>query len=138
MTEFYSHEIDASLLRAVNPEAVITLDYQSYNVGGVLSNTKRAYFNRTSFIPKVDPNAFHFHHYEVNKPVAPFPYTPRRGAPKDIIWPPRGLRLDVFFSPPAAASKMYSSVKVIVHHEMYDGIPLTTKWITVESQQPGR
>ena len=138
MTDFYSHEIQMSILRAVNPEAQIILDNVLFDIGGVLNGMQRAYFNRSSFINiHQNPKAFHYNSFQINKPVAPFPYKPRRGCPKDITWPPKGLRLDVTFHPPKIVSKKHQSVKVIVHHEMYDGIPMVKKWITVESLTQG-
>ena len=39
--DFYSHEKNSSLLRALDPEAEIRLDGRRYPVGGVVSDTHR-------------------------------------------------------------------------------------------------
>jgi hypothetical protein len=50
--------------------------------------------------------------------------------PKDLPWPPRGKSVDFTFS-----ARKYISVseglEVTVHYEIYDGIPLICKWISV-------
>lgn len=133
--DFISHEKDSSLLRALNPEAVISLDGLYYPVGGVKTSIPRAYLNRTGLAldMKQDENAFHFIDYKMVKPEVPFPYTPQRGAPKDIAWPPKGLRMDVSFRAPSWAPMYHKDVSVTVHYEMYDGIPLMAKWLTVKT-----
>ena len=127
------HTTNSSILRCVKPEAVITLDGITYNTGGVKPNTQCAYFNRTAFWQNmtVDAQAFHFVSYEVGTPTAPFPYTPRRFAPADIQWPPKGVLLSVYFKAPTTAPTSHQNVTVVVNYEMYDGIPLLSKWLDV-------
>jgi hypothetical protein len=92
-----------------SPEAVITADELFYNVGGVLADIPRAYLNRTALAEKAtfDPNAFHYVSHTTMKPVAPFPYRPKRGAPSDIVWPPAGLRVDINFKAPFWAPRYH-------------------------------
>ena len=132
--DFYSHEKESSLLRALAPEATIALDGVPYDVGGVLTNITRAYLNRTALAADISPSpgSFQFHSYRTMPPEAPFPYTPRRSAPRDITWPPKGLRLDVLFVAPQSAPVSHH-VSVTVHYEMYDGIPLMSKWVSIGS-----
>ncbi len=127
------HTTNSSLLRCVKPEAIITLDGIQYNIGGVIPNTQCAYFNRTEFWKNkaFDTQAFHFSTYEVSTPTAPFSYTPKRFAPADIQWPPKGVHLSVYFKAPSNASVSHRNVTVVVHYEMYDGIPLMSKWLDV-------
>ena len=127
------HATNSSLLRCVKPEAVITLDTIQYAIGGVKPNTQCAYFNRTDFWKnkQLDVKAFHFSTYEVGTPKAPFSYTPKRFAPSDIQWPPKGIHLSVYFKAPYYAPLFHKYVTVVVNYEMYDGIPLLAKWIDV-------
>ena len=127
------HATNSSLLRCVKPEAIITLDGIEYNVGGVKPNTQCAYFNRTEFWRNKEPDtlAFHFASYKVGIPKAPFAYTPRRSAPSDIQWPPKGVHLSVYFEAPFYAPLSHKYVTVVVNYEMYDGIPLLVKWLDV-------
>jgi hypothetical protein len=89
--------------------------------------------NRTALMLNftVDPNDFHCDSYTSSMPEAPFPYRPRRGAPSNIVWPPKGLRLDVKFKAPLGAPEYAHKVTVTLHYEMYDGIPLMSKWLSI-------
>ncbi len=46
-------------------------------------------------------------------------------------WPPRGVSLTLWFVPPAGE---LPGVTVAVHYELYDGIPLLAKWITIHNR----
>ena len=135
--DFYSHEKEMSLLRAIGPEAVIGMGGIPYNIGGLLTNMPRGYMNRTNLAENCtyDPNAFHFVNFAISSPQAPFNYRPMRGAPSNITWPPKGQRLDVHFKAPQWAPYYHQLVDVTVHYEMYDGIPLIVKWISVTAQK---
>ncbi|ELU18638.1 hypothetical protein CAPTEDRAFT_226414 [Capitella teleta] len=133
--DFYSYQKQSSLLRAMSPEAVISLNDVSYNISGVLTGVPRAYLNRTALAQDIhaNPRAFHYVSHSTSAPQAPFAYKPKRGAPKDIVWPPAGLRLDVRFRAPFGAPSVHQEVTVVLHYEMYNGIPLMAKWLTVEA-----
>ena len=81
---------------------MIDIDGLYYNIGGLLTDMPRPYLNRSALALNAtfDPNAFHFVSFETREPEAPFFYRPRRSAPDDLLWPPRGLRLDVNFKAP--------------------------------------
>ena len=98
-----------------------------------MTSIPRAYLNKTALADEIhlDTNAFHFVSYTTSPPEAPFPYTPKRFAPKDIVWPPKGLRLNVTFKAPSTAPPAYQQIQVVVTYEMYDGIPLLVKWVTM-------
>jgi len=131
--DFYSVEKQSSILRAISPEALVIIDGLYYRVGGVNTSIPRAYLNRTDLALNmaIDQNAFHYVTHRMGPPVAPFKYRPRRGAPGDIVWPPAGLRLDVDFQAPYWAPYYHQQVTVTVHYEIYDGIPLISKWVTI-------
>lgn len=133
--DYYSYERQSSLLRAMSPEAVITLDGIQYDIGGILTDIPRAYLNRTALAENMtaNVNAFHYVGHKTVKPEAPFKYIPKRGVPKNIVWPPKGLRLDVTFKAPFGAPAYHQQIKVIVHYEMYDGAPILAKWLTIEA-----
>ena len=133
--EFYSVDKDQSILRALNPECRIQLDDSIYNIGGVNSSLPRAYLNRTALRNSITPdkNAFQFASFETMSPKVPFHYTPKRGAPRNIQWPPKGLRVDVLFKAPLSALADHKMVKVFVHYEMYVGIPVISKWVTIDT-----
>ena len=135
---YFNHEKQTSILRAISPETIIGLDDTPYDVGFITTSITRAYMNRTAL--KSDfhriENSFHFAGYKTTKPVTPFPYKPMRGAPKDIAWPPKGLRLDVYFEAPDSAPASHKEITVCIHYEMYDGIPAMSKWVSIASKSP--
>ena len=132
--DFSSLSAQRTILRAITPEATVTLDGLTYNVGGLnYSGTTAAYLNRTALKLINDSYAFQFANYSISEPVAPFHWKPGlRHSPADAKWPPEGLTLNVQFNPP---EKVYlpehANVYVNVSYEMYVGIPLLAKWVTV-------
>ena len=49
-------------------------------------------------------------------------------------WPPRGIQLSFTFKPPGADAKSdFAGVSVTVHYELYDGLPVFAKWLTVHN-----
>lgn len=132
--DYSSLSAQRTILRAINPEATVTLDGITYNVGGLTySGTTAAYLNRTALEVFNDPGAFQFANYSVSKPVAPFHWKPGlRHSPADSKWPPEGLTLTVQFNPPDKVSlPEHANVSVNISYEMYVGIPLLTKWVTI-------
>lgn len=132
-SDFYSYEKESSLLRAVVPEAVIGLDGIVYEIGGVLTDTPRAYLNRSHLMNNIalNPNAFHYQGYSIMDPIAPVRYTPRRHAPSDIVWPPNGVRLEIKFTAPPTAIPAHQNITVTVVYEMYDAVPIIAKWVNI-------
>ena len=130
---FKSLVYDNAILRAISPEAEVTLDGAAYNVGGLQSNVPPDYFNRTGISYQVDPTSFHYLSHTTSLPVAPFHWEPGlRHSPSDSKWPPEGLTLQVLFGPPAGVKRPeHANVTVLVSYEMYVGIPLMAKWVSV-------
>ncbi len=123
----------ASLLRGVKPEAAIELDGQRFEVGGLKGQPDYAYLDPEWLAQMTSaPEAFQLDGWSVGDPAAPFPWTPKRHAPA-APWPPRGLRLTVRFRPPESARARYEGLEVRVHYELYDGLPVLAKWITVRN-----
>ena len=61
-----------------------------------------------------------------------YPYQPRRGAPSNIEWPPKGLELRALFNPPKSSNL---KCKITIHYEIFDNVPIITKWISVIAQE---
>ncbi len=118
----------ASLLRAVGPEALVTIDGREHRVGGLLGQPERAYL-RPNFLPQMtaDPEAFTCDDIEVGVPEASFEWKRVRHA-EDRPWPPPGVALRFGCRSPDPA---LAGVRVEVHYELYDGLPLFVKWLTV-------
>lgn len=118
------------LVRSVKPEARITVNGKKYNVGGLYGQKENAYF-LTSWLDSLEDNPadFHYASYEL-KELSPYLNT------KFSTWAannnkPGGKTLTFNF---ISKIKELKDIKVKVHYEMYDNIPLICKWIEIENQ----
>ncbi|TAN11580.1 MAG: alpha-galactosidase [Chitinophagaceae bacterium] len=116
------------MLRAIRPEAVITINGKPYRIGGVRGQFEYAYL-KTDWMKKFtdDMAAFQFSHFEIQNIQPRLPWKPIRWC-ADTTWPPRGKEITFYFNPPQGELQ---GVTLQVHYEMYDNIPLISKWITV-------
>lgn len=122
-----------SLLRAVEPEAVLTLDGQRYPVGGLGGQADRGYLTPAWVATLTNqPNAFQFTGFSVGQPEAPFPWKRVRHS-ADLPWPPHGAALTLTFQGPTDATR---DLIAEVHYEIYDGLPVLGKWITLRNNSP--
>jgi len=122
-----------SLLRAVEPEATLTIDGTTYSVGGLAGQPDRA-FLREEWLASMtrDPHAFHFRRLEQTPVDAPIQW--RRVRPSENRpWPPPGVHVVFEFAPPSGDARVAGLV-VRVHHQLLDGLPLVSKWIEVENR----
>lgn len=124
-----------SLLRGVKPEAIVELDGQRYDVGGLKGQQNYA-FLRPEEIPHLvtDPQSFRLVGYETGQPMERMAWKRTRHHAPDAQWPPRGvtLRLD-FAAPTPTNGSPAPAILVSVHYELYDGLPCYSKWITVSN-----
>jgi BNR repeat-like domain len=117
-----------SVLRGVKPEAAVEIDGQSYDVGGLIGQDEYAYLvpawleNMTS-----EPEAFQFKGTSLGRPKPGLEWKRKRSA-ADLPWPPPGVSLTLDFVPPEGK---LDGVVISVHYELYDGIPLLAKWLTL-------
>jgi hypothetical protein len=120
-----------SILRAVKPEATLTVNGTDYQVGGLIGQPNRAYLRR-EWIDALTaaPNAFRCDGFVVSKTAARFPWKPTGGV--QAPWPPPGVSMALRFAPPPHhGNGEMPRLEVIVHYELYDGQPLIAKWLTV-------
>ena len=124
-----------SLLRGVKPEAVVELDGRRFDIGGLKGQPNYG-FLRPEWIGhlRADPSAFQFFGYEIGKPKERMAWKRTRHHAPDVKWPPEGvtLRLD-FASPLPTNGTPAQDIRVLVHYELYDGLPCYSKWITVSN-----
>src|SRR5436190_114584 len=117
------------LLRAISPEARLTINEKEYKVGGLHGQKEKAYL-----LPEwVDSfsnneNDFQYINYSIEdiKPFINF---------KQTMWAtnsqqPTGKHL-IFWYQSAQPALMHLVVKV--HYEIYDGLPLIVKWVSLEN-----
>jgi hypothetical protein len=123
-----SHVTGASLLRAVEPEAVLVLDGTEHRIGGLLGQPERGYLRR-EFLESMgaDPKAFRCETFEVGETRARLPWRRVRHS-EARPWPPPGASLTFHCVSPDPA---LDGVGVEVHYELYDGLPLYAKWLVL-------
>jgi len=132
--EFSSITTGETWLRAVKPEAMVEINGNRLEVGGLKGQPNKA-FLRPAWLQSMTsaPSAFRYVGHAVGQPVERMPWRRARHHAPGVAWPPTGasLRLD-FTGPPGEAE----GVRVSVHYELYDGLPAYGKWITVSNTGP--
>ncbi len=117
-----------SILRGVKPEAEITLDGVRYAIGGLTGQVEYAYLRR-EWLDRMeaDPAAFRLRGFEIGTTAARFPYR-RKKFSSDRPWPPPGASVTFRYE-----HEKWKGLVVSIHYEMYDGIPLLSKWLTIHN-----
>ena len=122
-----------SALRAIRPEAQVTIDDFALEVGGLKGQPAENYF-----LPEwldamtADPRGFILERLEETRPVERFPWKPiAKWSTAELAWPPPGVALVFHYK--AGPQTPMSDIRLRVHYELYDGIPLMAKWMEVEN-----
>ena len=117
------------LIRSIEPEAKVVIDEITYKVGGLSGQKEKAYLqiDQIKNLQKADSD-FVFLKYTIGKiePFIKWKPTTWLGNAKQ----PTGARIDFEYVSPIAALK---NIIIKVHYEIYDGIPLITKWISIQN-----
>ena len=118
------------LLRAIKPEARITINKTTYNIGGLYGQSENAYL-LPEWIDtyKAGNNDFRFVKMEVND-LSPFLQW------KSTTWTfnksqPKGKIVSFIYQSNVPDVK---AIEIKVNYELYDGIPLIVKWISIENK----
>ncbi|MEQ1821937.1 MAG: alpha-galactosidase [Fimbriimonadaceae bacterium] len=124
-----NHMTSEEMLRAVKPEAVLTLNGKEYPVGGLVGQKNLA-FLLPEWISelKANPVGFHYVGHSVGQPVERMKWKQVRSSAKGN-WPPKGVALTMDYESPA-----FPGLEVAVHYELYDGLPAFQKWFTISNQ----
>ena len=119
-------------VRSVRPEASVTVDAKAYAVGGLVGQPIHNYLLPEWIAAmKSDPAAFAYVGHRVGKTAERFAWKRRaEWSSASAAWPPPGVSLELDFKAPIGGP---AGVGVTVHYELYDGIPLISKWITVSN-----
>jgi len=90
----------ASVLRAVEPEALVTIDGKEFEIGGLRGQTDRAYL-LPEWVERLtnNPAAFQFAGFSVGTPAAPFNWRRKRHS-AELPWPNPGVSVDFVFRDP--------------------------------------
>jgi hypothetical protein len=120
---------DQQWLRAIQPEAIFTLDGKPYAVGGLTGPANPAFLGS---IPEGSlqslPGSMQVRGFRMG-PVEPrMGWKRNRHHQESTRWPPSGVHLQWIFDSQVEGADL----QVVVHYEMYDGLPAWSKWVTVE------
>ncbi|MDR9853130.1 hypothetical protein RJP21_05885 [Paenibacillus sp. VCA1] len=121
-----------TIIRGVKPEALIRLNGIDYEIGGLKGQAEYGYLRR-EWVDALTatPDAFQCTGYETGPIKERFPYR-RVSETEAAVWPPPGMALKLHFAPPERAKELKGLV-LSVHYEMYDGLPLLAKWISLRN-----
>ena len=123
-----------NIFRAVKPEGIVTINGKRYDVGGLEGQPNLA-FLRGEWLKDMQPsaNALQFVSHKVGPTKARFPWKRARHHAPDVAWPPPGKQLTLEFQP-KPDGKDQPDFRVFVHYELYDGVPVFCKWLTIENR----
>ncbi|WP_255496047.1 alpha-galactosidase [Mucilaginibacter sp. FT3.2] len=128
---FIDLQNNQQLLRSIKSEARIEINGKPYNIGGLYGQKENAYL-----VPgdldnlKANDNDFKFHHYEVS-PIKTVINWKSDGWWSTNKKQPTGKTITFVYQTSASELK---GIVVNVHYSVYDGIPLISKWVTVENK----
>jgi len=117
------------MLRAVEPEARLTINGNNVNVGGLYGQKQKAYLLKewTDSL-KADDRDFQYEGFTVSSIQPYIKWKPRLWASNQQQ--PTGKTLTFIYSSKANG---LTNLVVKVNYEIYDGIPLICKWLSVEN-----
>ena len=129
-TDFTNLSNGQQLIRAVKPEARLTIDGETYNIGGLDGQKENAYLLRgwIDFFT-ADKNDFQYQSFAISE-IQPFIKWPagRWAGSKKM---PSGKMISFRYQSNKLSLK---DLVISVHYELYDGLPLIVKWFSVENK----
>ncbi len=129
-TSFKNLTTNEQFIRSVRPEARITINGKAYNIGGLYGQKEQAYLLEEwidQFTSR-EPD-FHYVKHEIGEVKPHFDWNCQTWATNKKL--PTGKSLRLFFT---ANSPDLKSLEVIVHYEIYDGIPVLSKWVSLTNK----
>jgi hypothetical protein len=129
--DFVNLQTGKQLIRSVKAEARLSINGKAYNIGGLYGQKENAYL-LTKWLDTftASDDDFQFEKYEVSsiKPVINWHSDGWWAGNKN---PPAGKTIAFYYH---SVIKGLKGIEVIVHYSIYDGIPLISKWVTVENK----
>ena len=121
---------NAEYLRAVKPEARLEIDNSWYEIGGLKGQPEQSYLLESWYGELENSNsAFIIESVETAEPITRYPWRERYNA-KATPWPALGLRVIMTYKP-APDFEAVKDLTVKVNYEIYQGLPVMTKWVEV-------
>jgi len=130
-TDYKNMITGQQLLRAAMPEAVITINGNDYNVGGVYGQKEKAYL-LPEWLDKFtkNENDFQFTNYEISE-LKPFINWKAKGWWASSTLQPEGKVISFSY---AHSGDQLKALLVKVHYAIYTKLPLIAKWVTIENK----
>ena len=129
-TDYSNVSNNQQLLRSIKPEALVFLNGNAYNIGGLHGQTEKAYL-LNEWLNKLTKHDSDFHYTGfMVKEIPSFLNGKARGwSSSDKS--PSGKLIDFSFR---SAIKELNDLLITIHYELYDGIPLLIKSLTIENK----
>ena len=113
-------------IRSVKPEALLSIDGTSYPIGGLEGQKEHGYLKREWLDEMTSPeNAFEYTDLEILDLEPGLDWEQRRWIPS-TQWERKGMEAVFHYTHPGL-----EGIIVKIHYEIYDGLPLMSKWIEV-------
>ena len=118
-------------IRSVKPEALVTIDGVSFPVGG-LSGQKEHGYLLSEWLTEMVPmeNAFQLQDFEI-RDLTPAIHWERSRWIHSTQWEQQGKEVVFFYTHEKPG---LDGITVQVHYEIYDDLPLISKWIVVKNR----
>lgn len=108
----------ASMLRAVQPEAKLTVNGQELAVGGLVGQPNHAFLTDAWLSTmQADPQAMRLVGYEIGEPVERLAWPRVRHHAPDVVWPPKGVSLRFDFEPGESVAR-----ELLLHSDYARGL----------------
>ncbi len=118
------------LIRALRPEAKVTIDGSTYAIGGLYGQKEQAYL-LTEWLDaasKKDQD-FQYQSYAIAELLPYLKWNPKTWAGN--LQNPRGKVLSLTFK---HTDPKLAKLKIQVHYALYEGLPLVCKWLTIDNE----
>jgi hypothetical protein len=120
------------ILRAVGPEARVTINGVEYAIGG-LEGQPIQNFIKPEWIDnlRASQDAYRFAGWKEGLVAARFSWRKRpEWLSRDLPWPAPGKQVTLHFLPPKSKNAL---PQIDLHYTIYNGIPLVEKWISIRN-----
>jgi hypothetical protein len=136
-TDLVNRTSGEHLLRAVSPEARVTLNGTDYPVGGLDGQNVQNYL-KADWLKDLhkSPGSYQFAGWQELPMSERLKWKKRpEWLARDLPWPAPGKHVVMRYTPPAAAIAPRGDLPEIeIHYELYHGIPLFSKWLVVNNR----
>ena len=122
------------LIRSIEPEASVLINKIQYNIGGLNGQKEKAYLDLSwEKALHANDSDFYFTNYTITNIDSFVSYHPTTWMPEaysNNVKKFKGKQLVLNF---ISKLPLLKGIQVKVHYNLYDGIPLICKWVTIEN-----